>query len=66
MRARSSGSESSGKDAAFLAALLTEQSRIACGALVDDGALRQSAGKAELEFVGWSPTQTEATLAASI
>jgi hypothetical protein len=66
MRARSSGSESSGKDAAFLAALLTERSRIARWALVDDGGLRQTAVQAELELVGRTLTQTEATLAAGI
>ena len=66
MGARSSGSKPSRKDAALFAALLTEQSRIARGALVDDGRLRQTAGKAELQFVGWSPTQTKTALAAGI
>ena len=66
MRARSSGSELLGKDAAFFAALLTEQARVARGALVDDGGLRQTASKAELELVGWSLTQTKTTLAAGI
>ena len=65
MGARSTGSEPSSKDAALFAALLTEQSRIARGALVDDGRLREMASKAELELVSWSPTQTEATLAAA-
>ena len=36
------------------------------GALVDDGRLWETAGKAELEFVGWSLTETEAALAAGI
>ncbi len=43
MRAWSTGAEPFGKDAALLAALLTEQSRIALGALVDDGGFRQTA-----------------------
>jgi hypothetical protein len=64
MRARSAGSEPPSKDAALFAALLTEQSRIARGALVDDGRLWETAGKAELELVGRSATETEATLAA--
>ena len=54
------------KDAALFAALLTEEPGIARGALVDDGRLRQTAGKAELELVGRSLTQTEATLAAGV
>ena len=66
MRARASGSKSSAKDAALFAALLTEQSRIARWALVDDGGLRQTAVQAELELVGRTLTQTEATLAAGI
>jgi len=66
MRARSSGSESPRKDAAFLAALLTEQSPLARWALVDDGGLWQTAVQAELELVGRSLTQTETTLAAGI
>jgi len=66
MGARSTGSEPPSKDAALFAALLTEHSYIARGALVDDGRLWETAGKAELEFVGWSLTETEATLAAGI
>ena len=66
MGAHSSGSKPSAKDAALFAALLTEQSRIARGALVDDGRLRQTASKAELELVGRSPTQTKTTLAAGV
>ena len=66
MRARSSGSEPTSKHAALFAALLTEQACIARGALVDDGRLRQTARKAELELVGRSPTQTKTTLAAGI
>jgi hypothetical protein len=64
MRARSAGSEPLSEDAALLAALLTEQACIARRALVDDGRLWETAGKAELVFVGWSLTETEATLAA--
>ena len=66
MGTQASGSEPSAKDAALVAALLTEHSCVARRALVDDGRLWETAGKAELEFVGWSPTQTEATLAAGI
>ena len=66
MGARSTGSEPPSKDAALFAALLTEHSCIARGALVDDGRLRETAGKTELEFVGWSPTQTKTTLAAGV
>ena len=66
MGARSSGSKPSSKDAALFAALLTKHPHLALGALVDDGRLRETAGKAELEFVGWSLTETEATLAASV
>jgi hypothetical protein len=66
VRARSTGSKSFSKHAALVATLLTEQSRIARGALVDDGRLRQTASKAELELVGWSPTQTKSTLAAGV
>ncbi len=66
MRARSSGSEPSRKDAARFASLLTEQARVARGALVNDGRLRQTASKAELELVGRSPTQTKTMLAARV
>lgn len=66
MGARSSGSQSFAKDAALLAALLTEQAGIAQGALVDDGGLRETRIQAELELVGRSLTETEATLAAGV
>jgi hypothetical protein len=66
MGARSTGSKASAKDAALFATLLTEHSCIARGALVDDGRLWETAGKTELEFVGWSPTQTKSTLAAGV
>jgi hypothetical protein len=66
MGARSSGSKPSAKDATVFAALLTEQSRIARGALVDDGRLRDPCVQAELELVGWSLTQTKTTLAAGV
>jgi hypothetical protein len=45
---------------------LTEQACIARRALVDDGRRWETAGKAQLEFVGWSLAKTEATLAAGI
>ena len=64
MRAASSGSKSSAEDAAVFATLVTERSRIARGALVDDGGLRQTRVQVELEFVGRSSTQTKTTLAA--
>ena len=66
MGAQCPGSKPTSKSTAFVAALLTEQSRIARGALVDDGRLREAASKAELELVGRSPTQTKGTLAAGI
>ena len=66
MGARSTRSEPPSKDAALFAALLTEHSCIARGALVDDGRLRETASKAELELVGRSPTQTKTTLAAGV
>ena len=66
MGAWSSGSEPFAKDAALIAALLTEQSRVARGALVDDDRLRQATSQAELELIGWSPTQTKTALAAGI
>ena len=66
MGARSSGSESSREHAALLAPLLTEQSLIAHGTLVDDGRLRQMVSEAELEFVGRSLTEAEAMLAARV
>jgi hypothetical protein len=66
MRARSTRSEPPSKDPALFATLLTEHSCIARGALVDDGRLRETASKAELELVGRSPTQTKTTLAAGV
>ena len=66
MGARSTGSEPPSKDAALFATLLTEHSCITRGALVDDGRLRETASKAELELVGRSPTQTKTTLAAGV
>jgi hypothetical protein len=66
MGARSTGSEPPSKDAALFAALVTEHSCIARGALVDDGRLRETASKAQLELVGRSPTQTKTTLAAGV
>ena len=66
MRAWSSGSKSTSENAALVAALLTKEPGITLGALVDDGRLWKAAGKAKLEFVGWSLSETEATLAASV
>jgi hypothetical protein len=66
MGAWSSGSKPSAENAALVAALLTEQTRIARRALVDDGHCRETASKAELELVGRSLTETKATLAAGV
>jgi|GraSoiStandDraft_24_1057298.scaffolds.fasta_scaffold411462_1 hypothetical protein len=66
MGARSSGSKPPSKDAALFATLLTKHPHLTRWALVDDGHRRESAGKAELEFVGWSLTQPKSTLAAGI
>ncbi len=66
MGAWSTGSKPSSKNAALVAALLTKEACIALGALVDDGRVWETAGKAELEFVGWSLTETKATLAAGV
>jgi hypothetical protein len=66
MGARSTGSKASAEDATLFATLLTEHSCIARGALVDDGRLRESIGKVELELVNRSPTQTKTTLAAGV
>ena len=66
MRARSTGSEPSSKDAALFAALLAQHPHLTLWALVNDGRLRQTASKAELELVGRSPTQTKTTLTAGV
>jgi hypothetical protein len=66
MGARSAGSKPFAKDAAFVAALLTQRPRVTLGALVDDGRQWESVGKAELELVGWALTETKAALAAGV
>jgi hypothetical protein len=66
MGAWSTGSKPSSKNAALVAALLTKEACIALGALVDDGLVWQTPGKAELEFVSWPLTETKATLAAGV
>jgi hypothetical protein len=66
MGARSTRSEPPSKDAALVAALLTQQACLTRGALVDDGGQWEPVGKAELELVSWSPTETKATLAAGL
>src|SRR6267143_2141586 len=66
MGAWSSGSKSTSENAALVAALLTKEPGITLGALVDDGRPWKAAGKAELELVGRSLSETEATLAASV
>jgi len=66
MRVRSAGSKPFAKDAALVAALLTQDACLTRGALVDDCRLWEPAGKAELELVGWALTETKATLAAGV
>ncbi len=66
MRAGSAGSKPTTENAAFVAALLTQEPRITLGALVDDGRFWETPGKTQLELVGWALTETEATLAAGI
>ncbi len=66
MGARSSGAKATTQNAAFVAALLTQEPRITLGALVDDGRLWETDGKAELELVGRSLSEAEATLAAGV
>jgi hypothetical protein len=66
MRALPTGSEPASKDAALFAALLAKHPHLTRWALVDDGRLGQTAGEAEQELVGWSPTQTKTTLAAGV
>jgi hypothetical protein len=66
MGAWSTGSEPSTKDAALFAALLAKHPHLTRWALVNDGRPREAAGKAKLELVGRSLTQTEATLAAGV
>ena len=66
MRARSTGSEPPSKDAALCAALLAKHPHLTLWALVNDGRLWETAGKAELELVGWSLTETKTTLAAGV
>ena len=66
MGARCAGSKSTTKSTALVAALLAKESGITRRALVDDGRLWEAAGKAELDLVGWAPTETKATLAAGV
>ncbi len=66
MGARCAESKPTSKSTALVAALLAKEPGITLRALVDDGRLWEAAGKAKLELVGWSPTQTETTLAAGV
>ena len=66
MRAWSAGTKTFSKDAALVTALLTQGSRITLRALVHDGCLGETAGKAQVELVGRSLTEPEATLAAAV
>jgi phage baseplate assembly protein W len=66
MRAWSAGTKPSSKDAALVTALLTQEPRITLRALVHDGCFGKTAGKAQVELVGRSLTEAEATLAAAV
>ena len=66
MGARCAGSKPTSKSTALVAALLAKEPGITFGALVDDGRRWETAGKTELELVGWSLSETNATLAASV
>lgn len=66
MGARSSRTKATAKNATLITALLTKEPRLTLRALVDDGRLWKTAGKSELELVGRSLAETEATLAARI
>ncbi len=66
MGARCAGSKPTSKSTAIVAALLAKEPGITLRALVDDGRLWEAAGKAKLELVGWSPTETKTTLAAGV
>lgn len=66
MGARSPGSKPTTENAALVTALLAKEARIALRALVHDGRVWQTVGKTQGEFVGWSLTEAEATLAAGV
>ena len=66
MGAQCAGSKPTSKSTALVAALLTKERRITRGALVNDGRRWETAGKTELELVGWSLSETKATLAAGV
>jgi hypothetical protein len=64
MGAQCAGSKPTSKSTALVAALLAKEPGITLGALVDDGRRWETAGKTELELVGWSLSETKATLPA--
>src|SRR5437763_6576645 len=66
MGAQCAGSKPTSKSTALVAALVAKEPGITFGALVDDGRRWETAGKIELELVGWSLSETNATLAASV
>ena len=66
MGAQCAGSKPTSKCTALVAALVAKEPGITLGALVDDGRRWETAGKTELELVGWSLSETKATLAAGV
>ena len=66
MRAWSARAKPFSENAALVTTLLTQEPRITLRALVHDGRLWETASKAELEFIGWSPTEAETALAAGV
>ena len=66
MGAQCAGSKPTSKSTALVAALVAKEPGITLGALVDDGRRWETAGKTGLELVGWSLSETKATLAAGV
>jgi hypothetical protein len=51
MWAVAAGAKAAAEDAAVIATLLAEETRLAVGALIDDGRLGQTCGEAECAFI---------------
>jgi len=66
MRAEAAWTEAAAEDAAVIAALLAEETRLAFGALIDDDRLGQVGGQGKEVFVRLTLTEPEATLAARV
>src|SRR3981189_1618132 len=66
MGAQCAGSKPTSKSTALVAAPVAKGPGITLGALVDDGRRWETAGKTELELVGWSLAETKTTLAAGV